>query len=156
MALAATGLNAITGLFPGAGWNASATSAEDQGLNDAGYVCIPLESIRYTGSVPNTWAVDKDGGLEDGGGDGDAVDALDGISSVTSTSVTGSFRKFIRGIHETAYHYTTGLLTGNNAYTYWKESQGSFTVYNATTLTRRYSTDLYYEIGEGIASKTLT
>ena len=147
MALTTAGLNDMTGMFPGAG-PASITQDLGQGVDNQGYIGIPLNSIRFTGSKNNQWTVASDGTVAAACADGDGVSAAN-----DNTSATGSFRNFMRGIHETAYHYTTGSLTGTNAFTYWNETAGSFSVTNQTTLSRAYTTTLYYEIGDSTASK---
>ena len=159
MAITLGGLNDLTGLFPGATAAMAGLATEAQykgpaiGAGDSdGYIAIPVQSIKFTGSNPNKWLIDH-------GGSG--VQALpkvgDGISTDGSNNTsTGSFRNFMRGMHESAYNYTTGSLTGTNAFTYWQETAGSFSVSNATTLRRIYSTSLYYEIGDSTASKIST
>ena len=152
MALTFTGLNDLTGLFPGAtSFPAGATAGQDlgQGVDLQGYIGIPLNSIRYTGSHPNKWT---QGPLGTGNAD---VTNGGGVSNADdNTCVTGSFRNFIRGINESAYHYTTGSLTGTNAYTYWNSTVGSFSVYDSTHLSRTYSSTIYYEYGDSLATTT--
>ncbi len=152
MALTLGGLEDLTGLFPGAtkcaaGATPSASYTGPTVSADNGYIAIPLQSIKYTGSEVNRWTI---GSL----GSGNAAVPADGTGpGLEGASVTGSFRKFARGMCESLYNYTTGSLTGTNAYTYWGQSAGSYSVYNATTLSKSYSTTLYYEIGDSVASK---
>ncbi len=153
MALTLGGLEDLTGLFPGATQCAAGTTPSAAYSGPAvpvgnGYIAIPLQSIKYTGSEPNRWTI---GSL----GSGNAATPAAGSSmpGLEAASVTGSFRKFARGMCESLYNYTTGSLTGTNAYTYWGQSAGSYSVYNATTLSKSYSTTLYYEIGDSVASK---
>jgi len=150
MALALAGLDNLSGLFPGV-TNTAAPQDDVQGAMTK-YIAIPMESIKYKGSVVNSWNLDSNGS-------GTVVDGSNLVSgssvnaAADATSLTGSFRDFVRGVHESAYAYTADKLTGNNAYTYWNEGQGSYQVYNATTLTRRYTTDLYYDLGPDQDSK---
>lgn len=197
MALKYTALNSITGLFPSSnitdqGGSLPITAAADNkvfgkpgfpveevGLVAATkYLCIPLESMKYKGSVQNKWLLtssgNRAGGLNSPLGvpalkpNGDPTDpASDGAAAIQTGAIQadfvtdlenaggtdGGFRALMRGMHESAYAYTTDSLTGSNAYTYWGESQGSYQVYNPTTLSRRYTTDLYYSLGPDQAGK---
>tara|TARA_R110002110_G_scaffold165224_1_gene365553 strand:+ start:1481 stop:2059 length:579 start_codon:yes stop_codon:yes gene_type:complete len=189
MALKYEALNSITGLFPMANITAQAGTLPTtvtaglvkEGLITVGtqaatkYVCIPLESIKYKGSVQNKWLLTSSGnraGTEasplevppfatDGSVNTEGGAAIQtGIAEATfetdlnsTDGKDGGFRALMRGMHESAYAYTVDSLTGNNAYTYWGESQGSYQVYNPTTLSRRYTTDLYYSLGPDQAGK---
>ena len=192
MALKYEALNSITGLFPLANitaQNVATPQTSTAGLVKEGaitvgtvaateYVCIPLESIKYKGSIQNKWLLTSSGnrvGTENSPlgvplfkPNGDAADpAVDGGAAIqtgqaeatfktdlqSTDGKDGGFRALMRGMHESAYAYTVDSLTGNNAYTYWGESQGSYQVYNPTTLSRRYTTDLYYSLGPDQAGK---
>ena len=156
MAITLGGLNDLTGLFPGATAvpaNAAATGYVGPAVSSGeGYIAIPIQSIKFTGSNASKWGVTN---LGSGRAATPSVGAATAMTG-TNASATGSFRNFMRGVHETAYCYTTGTLTGTNAFTYWNETQGSFSVSNATTLRRIYTTSLYYEIGDSTPSKTDT
>jgi len=149
MANALTELDSLSGLFPGAHAIAAGASTPAAGAgvdgerNDDGYVCIPVNSIYYTGGLPNRLNTTDDGAIS-------ALTAGDGDIAGTST---GSFRQFARGMHVSLSRYTAECLTGNNAFTYWGESSGNYSVYNATTLSKRYTTNLYYEAGDGLGLK---
>ena len=194
MALKYEALNSITGLFPSSNITAQAgtlpvtAAADNKVLGDPSspttevgltaateYICIPLESIKYKGSVQNKWLLTSSGnraGTEasplevppfatDGSVNTEGGAAIQtGIAEATfetdlnsTDGKDGGFRALMRGMHESAYAYTVDSLTGNNAYTYWGESQGSYQVYNPTTLSRRYTTDLYYSLGPDQAGK---
>tara|TARA_R100000008_G_scaffold83297_1_gene68549 strand:+ start:227 stop:688 length:462 start_codon:yes stop_codon:yes gene_type:complete len=145
-------LNTLTGCFPGATGAAVATALpaahSDDYNNTDGYIAIPVNSIAYTGGVPNKVNVTDAGilaspSLTAGVGDG-------------AGTCSGDFRKFARGLHESWARYTAETLTGNNSITFWGESSGNYVVFNANTLSKTYSTDLYYEVGLGLPSKTST
>jgi hypothetical protein len=189
MALKYEALNSITGLFPLANITAQSVATPTtttagvvkEGATTVGtvaasyYVCIPLESIKYKGSVNNKWLLTSSGnraGTENSplevppfapagtvnteGGAAIQTGAIEASFKADLESIDGKdggFRALMRGMHESAYAYTTDSLTGSNAYTYWGESQGSYQVFNPTTLSRRYTTDLYYSLGPDQAGK---
>lgn len=194
MALKYISLNSITGLFPSArtlvqgGTLPILAAADNDVFGKPGFpvekngtvaasdfICIPLESIKYKGSVNNKWLLSSSGnraGMDntplevppfapagtvntDGGAciQTGAIQATFKADLTSNDGVDGGFRALMRGMHESAYAYTTDSLTGSNAYTYWGESQGSYQVYNPTTLSRRYTTDLYYSLGPDQAGK---
>jgi len=143
-------LNSLSGCFPGALEVPVDTKTPDDGAatptwvkNAQGYICIPKQSIQYTGGLPNRMVMDADGlGWTDTPGEGDAA----------GTSAT-DFRTFARGMHESWSRYTASSLTGVNAFTYWNETSGTYSVVNGSTLRRRYSTDIYYAADETLAIK---
>ena len=155
-----TGLLDITGMIPCATANGDPSS--EQGVrsltNGAGYVAIPLNSLSYTGIQGGHYQPDVTGGgneYVDGAGAGNALStAL--YDDDFRVGATGSFQNFMRAIHETANSYTNVGLTGTNALKYWGESQGNYSIFDQTALTRTYTTNLYYSLGDDQGGKNST
>ena len=166
-----TGLLDITGMIPCA--TANASPAAEQTVRAAqyiaaggGYVAIPLNSLSYTGIQgahwqPNAVDVSPEKGYvlaqtanDVGGGSAGATFQRDFPDYRASS--TGSFQNFMRAIHETANDYTNVGLTGDNALKYWGESQGNYSIYDQTALTRTYTTNLYYALDDSQGGKNST
>lgn len=158
--MAHTGLLDITGMIPCA--TADGDPATEQGVRSltagAGYVAIPLNSLSYTGIQGGHFQPDVTGGgnlYVDGAGAGNA-DLTDLYAKDFRAGATGSFQNFMRAIHETANDYTTVGLTGDNALKYWGESQGNYSIFDQTALTRTYTTNLYYSLDDSQGGKNST
>ena len=74
--------------------------------------------------------------------------------SSVSGYITGDYRAIMRAMHDSYYLFMTGIGTGDNKPTYFAEARGSPSVYNDTTLSRVFSTTIYYDIADDIAIKS--
>ena len=75
-----------------------------------------------------------------------------GNGTITEEEATGDYRALLRGIHETYEFFMTGVATGTdnpsdfNKPSFFKESAGSFNMFDADTATKTYSSQFYYSI----------
>lgn len=156
--ITSVGLLELTGMIPCAN-KAEAQSQLEQGNRGltagAGSVTIPLNSLTYTGVAGAHWQPNYDGSeiaIKDGAGAGNSLSTDVGDVDYLR-GATGSYQNFMRAIHETAVSYTQTALTGTNALKYWGESQGNYSIFDQTALTRKYTTDLYYSLGDDQGGK---
>lgn len=75
-----------------------------------------------------------------------------GDATITEAEATGDYRALLRGIHESFNLFMTGTATGTtnpdgfNKPEYFKEDESSYTMFDADTTTRRYTTTFYYKV----------
>ena len=161
--LTSVGLLDLTGMIPCANRDQTQVSTEQGNRSlttvGAGSVAIPLNSLTYTGVAGAHWQPIADGTLpgvtdsiKNGAGAGNSL-STDKHAEDYLKGATGSYQNFMRAIHETAVSYTQTALTGNNALKYWGESQGNYSIFDQTALTRKYTTDLYYSLGDDQGGK---
>ena len=138
-----TALTDVSGLIPGYAFNATPSATVGNDVS-----CIPNTGLKYKGVK---------GGYVQPSADGtsNTVEAGAGGAGAKnwSTAGAGNAVEFIRAINETAVQWNDTALTGNNAVKYFDSKVGNFSISDQTAVKRTYSTDLYYKIGETLASR---
>ena len=120
---------------------------------------VPVTPPANSSIIPNTGLKYKGvkGGYVQPSADGtsNTVEAGAGGAGTKdwSTAGAGNAVEFIRAINETAVQWNDTALTGNNAVKYFDSKVGNFSISDQSAVKRTYSTDLYYKIGETLASR---
>ena len=141
-----TALTDVSGLIPGYTFQTAPASNALQ----ASVSIIPNTGLKYKGQL---------GGYVQPSANGTSNTVADGGDTVAlaaknwGTPSEGNAVELVRAINETVVHWNDTALTGNNAVKYFDSKVGNFSISDQTAVKRTYSTDLYYKIGETLASR---